>query len=131
MVEVHHVMYDTGAERYSASQMPSGQETTMARYRMDGGTIVDTDKASDEWSEGTYWDGRNHISCATGDQWTHECLYRSRKGRYYVEHSSDWQGARAHCEWVSPHEAVRWLLANGYDEKMPDELRELVDDVTE
>lgn len=82
----------------------------MSRYRMDDGTIVDTSKCARYWDEETDWDGKNHISRATGTQWDHETLYRSRKGRYYIEHTSQWQGSRPHVEWVSNEEAARWLL---------------------
>lgn len=101
------------------------------KYQMDGGTIVDTDKSSQHWEENTRWDGRNHISVATGSQWEHQTLYRSRKGRYYVVHESQWQGSTPHAEWVSEHEAVRWLLANGEEANIPDDLKQLVDDVSE
>jgi len=82
----------------------------MSRYQMDDGTIVDTEKSKESWPEKTDFNGNNHISRATKDQWTHEKLYRSRKGRYYVEHTSQWQGSQPHVEWVSPEEAARWLL---------------------
>lgn len=101
----------------------------MSRYTMDDGTVVDTAKSTDHWDEDTRWDGRNHISVATGSQWDHETLYRSRKGRYYVVHSSQWQGSVDRAEWVSNHQAVRWLLANNRD--VPEELESLVDDVSE
>ena len=101
----------------------------MARYRMDDGTVVDTDKSQKSWDEATYWDGRNHISKATGDQWTHQTLYKSRKGRYYVVHSSQWQGSRSHVEWVSPEEASRWLLS--MDEALPDDLKQHEEEITE
>ena len=99
------------------------------KYRMEDGTVINTDKASASWDEDTRWDGRNYISRATGSQWEHQRLYRSRKGRYYVEHTSDWQGSSGHCEWVSEHEAVRWLLAN--DEELPTEISHLADDIEE
>ena len=101
----------------------------MARYRMEDGTVVDTDNASASWSEGTDWDGSNHISKATGTQWNHQTLYRSRKGRYYIEHTSQWQGSRPHAEWVSPQEAARWLLAN--DEELPEDIAHLAEEVSE
>lgn len=101
----------------------------MARYQMDDGTVVDTKNATDVWEEATEWDGRNHISKATGSQWEHQTLYRSRKGRYYVVHSSQWQGRRSHAEWVSNHEAARWLLAN--DEELPEELAKLEEEIAE
>lgn len=106
----------------------------MARYRMGDGTVVDTEKASSSWEEDTRWDGRNHISVATGSQWHHQRLYRSRKGRYYIEHESQYQGSTPSVEWVSPEEACRWLVANDHnpeDEDFPVDLRELVEQVTE
>jgi hypothetical protein len=106
----------------------------MARYRMGDGTVVDTDKASDFWEEGSRWNGSNHISMATGSQWHHQRLHKSRKGRYYVEHSSNYQGTTPHVEWVSPQEACRWLLANEHDPEsdgFPGDLKSLVEEASE
>jgi hypothetical protein len=96
---------------------------------MDDGTVIDTDKATANWTEERDWDGRNHIGRSSGSQWEYQELYRSRKGRYYVEHSSSWQGSRDHVEWVSPEEAARWLLHN--DIALPDDLKKLEDEVVE
>lgn len=101
----------------------------MARFRMEDGTVIDTANASAKWDEATRWDGRNHISKATGSQWDHQTLYRSRKGRYYIVHSSQWQGSTDHAEWVSEHEAARWLMTN--DEELPEDLEHLEDGITE
>jgi len=101
----------------------------MSKYRMDDGTVVDTDRASNHWNEDTFWDGNNHISRATGSQWNHQTLYQSRKGRYYVESTSQWQGSRDHVEWVSREEAARWLLANEHE--LPEDLADLEDEITE
>ncbi len=101
----------------------------MARYRTEDGTVIDTERAQQHWEEATDHDGSNHISRATGSQWYHQTLYKSRKGRYYIEHTSDFQGSRAHVEWVSPQEATRWLLHN--DEDLPSDLIELADEVSE
>jgi hypothetical protein len=102
---------------------------TMARFQMDDGTVVDTKNATQSWDEETEWDGRNHISKATGSQWLHQTLYRSRKGRFYVVHESQYQGSRPHAEWVSSHEAARWLLANEHE--LPEELAALESEVSE
>jgi hypothetical protein len=101
----------------------------MATYRMDDGTVVKTENATKHYAEATYFDGHNRISVATGSQWEHQTLYRSRKGRYYVEHTSQWQGSRDSAEWVSHAEAARWLLAN--DEDVPTELAEHAEAVSE
>lgn len=103
----------------------------MPRYRIES-MIVDTEKCSARWDERTVFDGRNHISVPTGSQWEHQELFRSKRGRYYIVHSSDWQGARAHAEFVSPQEACRWLLENSYGGKeIPADLVEYIDDVVE
>lgn len=101
----------------------------MAKHRMDDGTILDTEKASQSWDEDRYHDGRNLISKATNDQWTHQKLYRSRKGRYYIVHTSQWQGSRDHAEFVSPEEAARWLMLMSED--LPDDLKQYADEIVE
>ncbi len=101
----------------------------MARYGMSDGTVVDTDNATAHWDEMTRWNGRNHISVPTGSEWNHESLWRSRKGRYYVERTSQWEGSRPCAEWVSNEEAARWLLEN--EREVPKELTSLVEQVSE
>jgi len=100
----------------------------MARYRIEN-SIVDTANAVEVWNESTTWNGNNHISNATGSQWEHQRLYRSRRGRYWVEHTSDWQGSHSHAEWVSPQEATRWLLMNEHG--LPPDLAAHEEEVSE
>ncbi len=105
----------------------------MSRYSIetdDGASvIVDTANAQASWEEATRWNGSNHISVATGSQWEHETLYRSAKGRYYIEHTSQWQGSTPSARFVSEEEAARWLLANERD--LPDDLAALEGQVSE
>ena len=101
----------------------------MSRYRMDDGTVVDTDNATASWPEDTRWDGHNHVSVPTGSQWTHQTLYRSRKGRYYLETTSQWQGQSPRAAWVSHHEAAAWLLQN--EHAVPDDLSAVADELSE
>jgi hypothetical protein len=101
----------------------------MTRYRMDDGSIVDTDLARQMWEEVTRWDGNNHISRATGSQWDHQTLYQSRKKRYYTEYTSQWQGSRPHVEWISREEAARWILSQ--DHELPEDLADLESEVME
>ena len=101
----------------------------MKTYRMDDGTVVKTENATDTWDEATYFDGNNYISKATGTEWDHEMLYRSRRGRYWVEHTSQWQGRRPHAEWLSNHKAAQWLLHNGH--ALPEDLKALEAEVSE
>ena len=99
------------------------------RIKMQDGTVVDTTKAQAHWEEDREFDGRNMVSVATGDQWTHEKLYRSRKGRYYIVHTSQWQGSRDWAEWIGPERAAAWLVAN--DHLIPQELEDAAEKVTE
>ena len=57
----------------------------------------------------------------TGSQWEHEQLYRSAKGQWYVESSSQWQGSQPSAKWLTPQEAAEWLVLN--DHKLPEELQ--------
>lgn len=101
----------------------------MTRYKMEDGTVVDTSNAKQDWKEDRQHDGRNWISVATGSQFAHERLYMSRKGRYYIERTSDYQGSRASAEWISKRTAAAWLLTN--DHAIPADLASAADDVSE
>ena len=87
---------------------------------MEDGRVLNTDKASGEWEEAINWNGQNFVSRPTGSQWEHETLYRSSKGRYWLEHRSDRPGSRPHAELVTNQRAAAWLLAN--DHELPQEL---------
>lgn len=100
----------------------------MARYRIDG-FIVDTANATAKWGEDTRWNGNNHISVHTGSQWEHQTLYRSRRGRYWIEYTSQWQGSTPHAEWLSPQEAARWLLQN--NDELPEDLTAFAEEICE
>jgi len=101
----------------------------MSKYRMNDGTVVDTKNARQSWKEATRWDGNNHISVPTGSQWDHQELHCSRKGRYYIESWSQWQGSTPRAEWVSHHAAASWLLAN--DHEIPEDLADAADAMSE
>lgn len=92
----------------------------MARFKLEGGAIVDTDRAAQSWDEASDWDGHNWISKATGGQWNHQKLFRSSKGRYYIVHSSNWEGVQDTAEEITPREAAVWLLHNEHD--LPEDL---------
>jgi len=107
----------------------SAGDSEMTIYKMDDGTTVNTAKATADWGESKSWDGNNWISDATGSQWDHERLYRSRKGRYYVERTSQWQGRTPRAEWISNRAAAVWLRTNG--EELPEDLAPLLDEIEE
>jgi hypothetical protein len=101
----------------------------MATYRMDDGTVVKTENATKTWEQDTFWDGSNTCSVATGSQWNNEALHRSRKSRYWIEHTSCVRGVRAHAGWISSRLAAQWLIANGHE--LPDDLASLEEEVSE
>lgn len=72
--------------------------------------------AADEYDEATEWDGNNHISRATGSQWDHETLYRTKGGRWVLHCSSMRQGSRRSYEFVTDEDAQTWLLANEHED---------------
>jgi hypothetical protein len=100
----------------------------MSRYRIED-VVVDTDNAQESWEEATRWNGNNHISRATGSQWEHETLYRSARGRYYVVHTSQYQGTLPWARFLTEAEAAAWLLAN--EEELPDDLEKYAAEVSE
>jgi hypothetical protein len=88
----------------------------MKRISLPDGRWFDAEKAQG-WEESTTWDGRNHVSDATGSQFDHEHLYRTRGGVYVLHHWSQWQGSRETYEEISGEDAARWLVRNGYGTK--------------
>jgi hypothetical protein len=99
----------------------------MTRFLMDDDVVTDTDQAFHTWDEATDWDGRNHISRPSGSQWNHETLYQSRKGRFYLVSSSQWQGTRPSALWLTDQNAARWLVLN--DHALPENLAQFMDEV--
>ena len=81
----------------------------MATYRMEDGTVVKTENAKAHYPGESDHNGQNWIQRSTKDQWLYQDLYESRKGRYYIVHSSAWQGSQPYAEWVSPDRAAAWI----------------------
>jgi len=101
----------------------------VSKYLMDNGVVVRSENAVQSWEEDTRWDGRNRISIPTGSQWEHETLHKSKKGRYWVESWSQWQGSTPNASWITDEDAARWLLLNG--EELPEDLRAWRDEIEE
>jgi len=91
----------------------------MDRVNVGGGVWFDRDSAT-RYGEKTRWDGSNHISEATGSQWEHEELYRSRRGAWYRYSWSQWQGSRPSWETLSEADAHAWLIAQGHEDAVPE-----------
>jgi hypothetical protein len=77
----------------------------------------DADTAT-KFEEDTYWDGRNRISKATGSQWNHEALYRTKGGRWVLNRWSQWQGSRETWEFLDDDAAREWLISQNHDEEV-------------
>ncbi len=86
----------------------------MKRQALDNGTWFDREKAT-SWKEGSYFDGNNHVSLATGDKFTHEKLYRTARGRWVLFAWSQWQGSRETWTEITDADAARWLVRNEHD----------------
>lgn len=84
------------------------------------GRWFDPSKAT-RWEEATRWDGRNHISRATGGQWEHEALYRTAGGAWVLHSWSQWQGSGESYVMIKPSEAAAWLVRA--EEEPPEELQ--------
>lgn len=97
----------------------------MKRQSIDGGGWIDLETAKC-WQEGKRFDGRNHVSLATGSQWEHEALYRSKKGAYIIQSWSQWQGSSETWYRIESSTAAQWLIANEHE--LPPDLAEQADD---
>ena len=98
----------------------------MARYKLEDNTVVDTELATIHWLEAK---DRQNISVNTGSEWNTETLYKSKKGRYYIERCSAWQGSKNYAVLISQKEATAWLLFN--DKKLPPDLVKVSDSIIE
>lgn len=103
------------------------------RLTLDDSRVVDTNIAEAiaeaKWDEDCYYDGNNWISRATGSQWYHETLYLSRKGTWYVVHTSNVQGTAPRATVLSTVEAARWLIHNGH--ALPETLQSVAEEAVE
>lgn len=101
----------------------------MAKFPMEDGSVVNTEKAKRTWKEDTNFNGRNHISVNTGSQWEHETLYLSAKNRYYIVNDSQWQGSLPDAVYISNEEAANWLIRNDHD--LPEDLEKYEESIVE
>ena len=79
----------------------------------DGSGWFDTEKAQ-KFSEDSVWNGSNHISIATGSQWDHEELYRTKIRRWVLHFWSQWQGSLDRWEEIDHASAVTWMMKNDH-----------------
>lgn len=67
------------------------------------------------FKEETTWNGNDWISDVTGSQWEHEALYRTKGGRFILNHWSNYQGSRETYVEIDNEDAAVWFSINGYD----------------
>lgn len=86
----------------------------MQRQALDNGNWFDRDAASC-FGEETRWDGNNFVSLATGSQWDHQDLYRTKSGRWVLHGWSQWQGSADSWTEIDDTQAARWLVRNEHE----------------
>lgn len=74
-----------------------------------------SEETADYWKEEGDHDGRNWISRATGSQFEHERLYRTKGGKFILYHWSNWQGKADTYEEISNEAAAVWFSKNGIE----------------
>lgn len=67
------------------------------------------------FEEATRWDGQNKVS-AVAPIFHHEALYRTRGGRWVLNHWSQWQGTTETYTFIDDEQARMWLLKCGHDD---------------
>jgi len=78
------------------------------------GYWFDAEKA-EQFDEESYWNGRNFISKATGNQWEHETLFKTRSGKWVLNHWSNFQGSLETYVEIDEEAAATWFLKQGMD----------------
>ena len=103
---------------------PEGYDTGGTLYM---GAVVE------QFREDVRWDGHNWISTATGNQFNHEQINRTRRGKYYLVKWSQWEGVRTRAVALSLAEVALWVIRAGYlpadcgDPELAAKVKELLD----
>lgn len=86
----------------------------MAKQQTNNGNWFETD-GCENWNEASYFDGHNMISVATGSQWDHETLWKTKKGSWILQRSSQYQHIPTTWDEIDESEAMCWLVNNGHE----------------
>ncbi len=70
---------------------------------------------AEEFEEATRWDGRNNVS-VIAPEFHHEALYRTKGGRWVLNHWSQWQGSEETYRFITDEQAKTWLLKCEHDD---------------
>ena len=101
-----------------SNEIGKEETTTMQRITDEDGSIVgrfDETKA-ESFEEGTYFNGSNHISLATGSQWDHNTLYHTAGDKWILHYWSQWQGSKYGYMEIKGKEACEWFIKNEHDD---------------
>lgn len=92
------------------------------------GRWIDPD-ATTWYEEALRFDGRNHVSLHTTEEFRGRQLGRTARGQYVIRAWSQWQGERNRVYPVTSEEAADWFARNeSEDHEIPRDLRRLVAD---
>lgn len=85
-------------------------------FKTEHGTRWFNKETATFFKEGTYNDGRNWISKATGSQFFHQWLIQTASGVFILNNFNDYQGSKESYDIISKEAAAEWLLINEYEE---------------
>lgn len=91
----------------------------MNRIALESGGWFDLDN-SKEFEEKKFFDGKNMISEATGEQFKHETLYYTARCNWVMVAWDNHQGSVPRWIQVSTEHALSWLIKNGHE--LPQEM---------
>ena len=91
----------------------------MPTYKTSDGFEIKTEKADQSWDEDPHYNG-------TGAVGHHQRLHKSKNGRYYMEHWSDYQTS-GYVRWLDNRDAAVWLKINNHN--IPDDLLEIAKEI--
>lgn len=74
-----------------------------------------SEETTEFFKEDSFHNGKNWISKATGSQWEHEGIYRTKGGRFILNHYSDWQGSTETYTEIDNEDAAIWFSKNGLE----------------
>ena len=93
----------------------------MKRISLGGTSWFDYDSAI-TFDEDSNWEGRNHISKATGSQWDHETLLFTRKGKWVLNSYGSSCGQYDDYTVISEAKAIEWIVQNNRVNELVDPL---------
>ena len=78
----------------------------------DGSGMWFNPEKAQSFEEATWFNGHNHVSVVTSDQFAHEKLFLTATGRWVLKAWSQWQGSRDSYRMIDDEAAARWLSIN-------------------